>query len=191
MQEITYDDDPIWSSRERHSFDPHRVAWVERDPPPAWWKGGLLSWIRSLLGWEEEGRLARLEPFLRGGAPRPSEAVKATYPSPQRVELDVKLESPGLVVLADIYYPGWELTIDGVPAPIELVNRAMRGAAVREGRHHLVYTYAPRSFRIGLILSAVGLAATLAFAAVCYRQPADPTVGDRSRPESPEALGYE
>jgi hypothetical protein len=191
MQEITYDDDPIWSHRERHSFDPHRVAWVEGNPLPGRWAGGLLSWIRSLLGWEENGRLARLAPFLRGGAPRASETVKVTYPSPQRVELDVELKSPGLVVLADIYYPGWELTIDDVPAPIELVNRAMRGAAVREGRHHLVYTYAPRSFRIGRILSAVGLAATLAFAVVCYRQPADPTVGDRSQPESPEALGYE
>ena len=90
-----------------------------------------------------------------------------SYPSPQRVELDVNLKSPGMVVLADIDYPGWELTIDGVPAPIYPVNRAMRGAAVREGPHHLVYTYSPRSFRIGLVVSAVGLAAMS-----CSRSPA-------------------
>ncbi len=57
--------------------------------------------------------------------------------------LEVSLDSPGLVVLADVDYPGWELAIDGKPAPIYRVNGVMRGAAVSAGRHRLVYTYAP------------------------------------------------
>ncbi len=40
-----------------------------------------------------------------------------------------------MVILADVYYPGWELTIDGKPAPIYPVNRLMRGAAVTAGTH--------------------------------------------------------
>ena len=55
-----------------------------------------------------------------------------------------------MVVLADVYYPGWELTIDGQSAEILRVNRMMRGAAVAAGSHLLVYTYRPRSFRLGL-----------------------------------------
>ena len=102
-----------------------------------------------------------------------------SYPSPQRVELDVELKSVGMVVLADIDYPGWELTIDGVPAPIYPVNRAMRGAAVKEGPHHLVYTYSPRSFRVGLIVSAVGLAAMLVFAFACYLRPVEWAIGEQ------------
>jgi hypothetical protein len=186
MQEITYDNDALWSDPDRTWFDPHRVAWVEGDSRPGRGMGGLLSSIRSLLGREETGPFTRLTPFLRGGAPRSSEAVTVTYPSPQRVELDVTLDSPGLVVLADVYYPGWELTIDGVPAPIYRVNRAMRGAAVSKGPHHLVYTYAPRSFRIGLIASAVGVVATVVFSLVCYRWPVEPAVGIPSQVESPE-----
>ena len=54
-----------------------------------------------------------------------------TYPNPQQAVLEVTLDSPGLVVLADIYYPGWELTIDGKPAPIYRVNGVMRGAVAR------------------------------------------------------------
>ena len=63
--------------------------------------------------------------------------------------LDVTLDSPGLVILADVYYPGWELTIDGKPAPIYRVNGVMRGAAGPDRPHRLVYTYDPQSFRIG------------------------------------------
>ncbi|MGC8642236.1 MAG: hypothetical protein ACP5XB_20425, partial [Isosphaeraceae bacterium] len=47
--------------------------------------------------------------------------------------------------------------IDGKPAPIYRVNRMMRGAAVAAGKHKLVYFYDPLSFRIGLVVSVVGL----------------------------------
>ncbi len=125
-------------------------------------------------GQPARGASSRLAPFLRGGPPRPSESVEVAYPSPGRAELDVTMESPGLVVLADIFYPGWELTIDGVPAPIYRVNRAMRGAAVAAGHHRLVYTYDPRSFRVGLVVSAVGIAAMVLLALACALRPIEP-----------------
>ncbi len=56
------------------------------------------------------GRLrARSSPIPMARGLAASEAVKVRYPSPQRVELDVTLGSPGVVVLADVYYPGWKL----------------------------------------------------------------------------------
>jgi hypothetical protein len=41
------------------------------------------------------------------------------------------------------------------------VNRVMRGAAVEAGTYHLVYTFEPRSFRIGAVLTLAGLATTV------------------------------
>ena len=49
-------------------------------------------------------------------------------------ELVATLERPGLVILADAYYPGWTLTVDGQLAPIYRTNRLMRGAAVKARR---------------------------------------------------------
>jgi uncharacterized membrane protein YfhO len=72
------------------------------------------------------------------------------------VELRARLERPGLVILADAYYPGWQLSIDGHPAGILRANRLMRGAAVPAGEHTLVYTYRPDSVRIGALVSAAG-----------------------------------
>ena len=125
MMEIVYDNDPIWHDPAMTSYDSHRLVWI--DP---------------------QERLA-LREFLSGRSPRPGETATVTYPAPDRVEIEANLESPGVVVLADIYYPGWKLLIDDQPAPIHRVNLVMRGAAVPEGRHRLVYTYDPRSFRIG------------------------------------------
>ena len=50
------------------------------------------------------------------------------------MELTAHLSEPGLVVLADVFYPGWRLSIDGKEAEILRVNRMMRGAAVEAGR---------------------------------------------------------
>ena len=150
IQEILYADDPLWHDENRHAFDPRRVAWVNND------------------------EMNQLGPFLSRHPPRSSETVKVDYPSPQNAVLEVTLESAGLVVLADVYYPGWELTIDGKPAPIYRVNHLMRGAAVATGSHRLVYTYAPKSFRVGRILSFLGLAVVVVAGLVCLLKPVDP-----------------
>ena len=52
----------------------------------------------------------------------------------------------------------------------------MRGAAVAAGRHTLVYTYDPQSFRLGAALSLAGLVALVAlipWAASRPKQPVD------------------
>ncbi|MDG3003201.1 YfhO family protein [Paludisphaera mucosa] len=148
MMEIMYDDqDPIWRDPTMISHDPHQLAWVENQDAVA------------------------LAPYTRGTPVRPSEKVQVVYPHASRVELSVSLDVPGIVVLADVFYPGWTLTIDGKPAPVYRVNRMMRGAAVEAGTHKLVYKYEPRSFRLGLMLSIAGLLAAFGFALHAFRRP--------------------
>ena len=56
----------------------------------------------------------------------------------------------GLVVLSDVYFPGWKATVDGEEAPIERVDYLLRGVAVGPGEHEIVMEYQPWSWRIGL-----------------------------------------
>jgi len=155
MREILFANDPLWYDPTRRTFDPRTLAWVDID------------------------RRVELSPFLSGAAPQPGETVKVTYPTPQRVELEAVLQSPGLVILSDLYYPGWELTIDGKEAPIYPVNRLMRGAAVPAGNHKLVYSYAPRSFRVGRIVSILGLGALALCCVACGLRPGPGSIGRR------------
>jgi hypothetical protein len=95
---------------------------------------------------------------------------------PLRVELDVELASAGLVVLGDLYSPGWELTVETLgesrSVPIVRTNRVLRGAALPAGKHRLVYHYRPRSVMLGGLtsgLAVVGLAVIVLVASVRRR----------------------
>jgi hypothetical protein len=150
MQELVYQAEPMWSEPGRPLADPRAIAFVETDQP------------RALAG------------YVSRTVASPGESVTITRDEPQRVELVVELKRPGLVILADTFDPGWSLTIDGAPAPIFRTNRLMRGAAVKAGKHTLVYTYNPASFGIGAGLSLAGLMALIALVPWAW-------VGSRSR----------
>ncbi len=152
MQEIVFANDPIWHDETQHVFEPRQLVWIDND------------------------QLSELGSSLSEGLAKSSERVDVTYPSPQTAVLEATLESPGIVVLADVFYPGWELSIDGRPAPIIRVNRMMRGAAVPSGKHRLVYRYDPSSFRIGRAVSIAGLVALLVFGLISFRRPDDPVL---------------
>ena len=149
IRTVIYMNDPIWSEPGRPVLDLRQTALIETNDK------------------------ASLKGYLSRAALGPSESVAVVKYQPQRVELSASLERPGLVILADVYYPGWRLTIDGTPAPILRANRMMRGAAVRAGKHTLVYTYEPETFRVGAMVSSAALLGLLALTWSCRRnQPA-------------------
>lgn len=112
--------------------------------------------LRQLAVVEEADRDA-LAAVLDRQPPGPDESVSVVENGPTRVVIDARLDRPGLVVLADVVYPGWKLEIDGQPSPILRANHLQRGALVGAGSHRLVYTYVrPESFRKGLTASAAG-----------------------------------
>ena len=82
------------------------------------------------------------------------------------VEIAATLERPGLVVLADAYYPGWVASVDGIPAPIVPTNHLFRGVPAPAGRHRIRFEYHPRSVMLGAVASAVGW---LAIASLTWR----------------------
>jgi hypothetical protein len=142
---MLYMNDPLWTERDRAVLDLRQMALIETDNPQS--LNGIIS--RAPVG--------------------PAETVEVVKYEPQRVELRASLDRPGLVILADTFYPGWHLTIDGRPAPILRANRLMRGAAVPVGQHRLVYTYEPASIKIGAIVSTMGLVASLGLACLFWR----------------------
>ncbi len=88
-----------------------------------------------------------------------SEAVIKEY-GPNRVVLEAVSQGPGILVLSDVYYPGWEAYVDGVKKEIYRVNGIVRGVPIDKGRHKVVFVYRPAGFRNGLLLSGLALAIT-------------------------------
>ena len=75
---------------------------------------------------------------------------------PERIDIQVRAAAPALLVLSDLFYPGWEATVDGRPAEILRANYAMRAVAIPEGAHEVRFLYKPASFRVGVAASAAG-----------------------------------
>ncbi|MAR13306.1 MAG: hypothetical protein CL681_25470 [Blastopirellula sp.] len=80
--------------------------------------------------------------------------------TPQCVEVAVNTDSACLLVLADTYDDGWQVTLAGDdatdPVPVEMlrVNRIMRGVMVPPGDTRVVFRYRPRTFWMGALVSA-------------------------------------
>jgi Bacterial membrane protein YfhO len=61
------------------------------------------------------------------------------------VELDVDSDVAGVVVLHDIYYPGWRVRVDGQEKPVLHANILFRGVEVPAGHHKVRFSFEPLS----------------------------------------------
>jgi hypothetical protein len=85
----------------------------------------------------------------------PGETATITRYTPNQVEADLAVQSAGWVVLTDVWYPGWQATLDGQAVPIERADTLFRAVAVSPGHHTLVFRFAPDSLRLGAAISGV------------------------------------
>ena len=116
------------------------------------------------------------------------EPVRTTVPvasyRPNSVELAVDAPTGGLLVLKDVYAPGWSATLNGATVPIVRVNGLVRGVVVPDaGQYTVRFSYRPATFTWGVytsLASAVTLLALLALSTVRSR-----TLGRRSASPAP------
>jgi uncharacterized membrane protein YfhO len=88
----------------------------------------------------------------------------------ERVEAEATASRRSLFVLTDVHFPGWKATVDGKSVPIERVDYLLRGVVVPPGKHSVVFSYEPASFRAGWIIAVLGLLAALAAVVVGLRR---------------------
>ncbi len=90
-----------------------------------------------------------------------AENAVCTAATGERVTCNVKLTTPGFLVVADAWYPGWEASLDGVPGDILRANLLYRAIPLAEGTHEVTLTYRPESWRLGVIISLITMSVML------------------------------
>ncbi|MFL6211178.1 MAG: hypothetical protein ACJ74W_20180 [Pyrinomonadaceae bacterium] len=113
-----------------HAFDPRRTALLEVRPD-------------------------ELPPLPGGDAP--ADGVRLVSYEPNRLVFETAAATNTLLVVSEIFYPGWVATVDGRPARIELTDYLLRGVALPAGRHRVEMHYAAPAVRNGAIISALTL----------------------------------
>lgn len=71
--------------------------------------------------------------------------VKLVKYEPNNLQYTIDSKKGGVVVFAEIYYPGWTATIDGQPAELGRVNYILRALNVKAGKHTVVLDFHPTS----------------------------------------------
>ncbi len=83
------------------------------------------------------------------------------------LQLAVSAPHGGYLLLADTYYPGWSVTVDGVPSSVLRANIAARVVRLPPGARSVQFHYAGQRFYLGLRLAS-GAVLTLLLAAGAF-----------------------
>lgn len=67
----------------------------------------------------------------------------------------LRTETAGVLVVSDMYYPGWEVFVDGNKTEILRIDGLFKGVFVNSGNHQVVFQYIPRLFYISLGISII------------------------------------
>lgn len=101
----------------------------------------------------------------------PSEdRARVTEYEANRIELSAATGARGLLVLSEVYYPGWNAYVDGERVPIHRANHLLRAVPLPAGEHTVELRYEPWTLRVGIAISAISAAAMLAVAAAALIQ---------------------
>jgi hypothetical protein len=88
----------------------------------------------------------------------------------EHVSIEADCATECIVVLTDLYYPGWRVSVDGAPAQLLRVNGIFRGVQVEAGVHRIAHEFRPTAVRIGLPIALASLGGWLALAALALRE---------------------
>lgn len=166
--------DPVQSARAHFVRRSGRVR-EARHPVPvvAWYAGAVVvetaRVLDEVLAAEEQGgvrRYAVLEPrdaqrlsppqtqaltsVGKTGPPAVSGTLRAL--SADRVVVDIDAPASGLVVIAEVNYPGWSAWIDGERAQVVRANYLLRAVAVDAGAHEIEFRFEPPGYTGQLVL---------------------------------------
>lgn len=117
----------------------------------------------AALGDADLRRTVLLEnPVRSNGIGEMTTAEIVSYTS-NRVTISTQRDSPGYLILGDMWYPGWRAFDNGAEVPVLKANGGIRAVPLTPGLHTVTFAFLPRSYLIGkwISLSALLLTAVL------------------------------
>jgi hypothetical protein len=97
-------------------------------------------------------------------APLPADATRASGDArvvrdlPGETEIEARANARALLVLNDLFAPGWTATVDDAPGPIVRANWVARGVWVEAGTHRVRFRYRTPGLRVGALAALAGAA---------------------------------
>ncbi len=173
-----------------HTWSPERVAWL---------RNAGVTHILSFeglnqRGWPVDLVWAGFDPFLNRAWSRfqeplwlyrlreapgrlvfesedPDAIATLREDHPLRVQVEAKSASGGRLILKDLHYPGWEVTVNGQPAAGAVFGGMFRSVMLPAGKCDVVWRYRPAAVYWGGGLSGLAVLGLIAGFLTLVRRP--------------------
>lgn len=101
---------------------------------------------------------------------------------PNQLEYSVSSKNGGVVVFSEIYYPGWNATVDGVEVQVGRANYILRAISVKPGSHKVVLDFHPKSVSVTETIAYIATAILmLMFVAIVIVKRKESKMGENSK----------
>jgi hypothetical protein len=101
---------------------------------------------------------------MGGGSSAAGSTARVVSYGPSRIVVDVDAVGDGILVMSEVFYPGWRAHVDGNPTQIHRANHAFRAVEVEAGSHRVELAYEPLSLKLGSVVSLASLVLIVAVA---------------------------
>ncbi len=88
----------------------------------------------------------------------------------QSISISTSSKSPTPLIISNINFPGWKCYIDKVEVKIENVNYLLQSVVVPAGEHTVTLSFEPKVFKQSILLSLIGIGASLLIAFYIWRK---------------------
>jgi hypothetical protein len=120
------DHEAAWQAIHAEGFDPARTVVLEQEPP-----------------------------FTAPDAINEGAKIEFVRYDLNRIELAVETPADGWLVLSEVYYPGWQATVDGERVDVLRADYTFRAVPLSPGSHFVRLWFAPATWYVGLTVSGV------------------------------------
>jgi hypothetical protein len=127
-------------------------AWVAHQTLPI-----AKNWIAQLEALPNLGDVVVIERGPQLNNPTlPKSPAQISHYSTDLIRVETDIAAPGWLVLSEIWYPGWQATVNGRPQPVEMVNGLLRGLYLDQpGHYQITLTYRPTGVTWGVWVAGI------------------------------------
>lgn len=159
---VSFENPHVIGSFSRGNIPGTRLVLQQPDPflNPSWARGFNEPIYLTEIQ-DSRGRVSFAEPTA-------NQRVELTSHNANTATIVADSAEPATVVLTDLYFPGWTVTVDGEPAEGYRIEGMFRAVDIPAGEHSIEWTYSPASVRNGLWISVLSVFTLLAIGHVRF-----------------------
>lgn len=75
--------------------------------------------------------------------------------TPLEIDIETNIDSDAILVMSDIFYPGWKVYIDNIERKMLRANYVFRAVELPKGKHNVTYRFKSNYFRTSIILLCI------------------------------------